>query len=141
MTETNYRTPQEAEAAFYRAFSARDVTSMMAVWSDADDIVCVHPGGQMLTGNDAIRGSWTAIFSNAPEIQFVVAEQQRSHGERLAVHVVQEHIRSGGQLPRAPIIATNVYRLTDGGWRMVLHHASPGVVADEADDQQKQTLH
>jgi uncharacterized protein (TIGR02246 family) len=129
-----FATPQEAEAAFYRAFSQRDIAAMMAVWAEGEDTLCVHPGGQVVRGSDAIRKSWTEIFGNAPEMQFVVAEQQHSHDERLAVHVVYEHIRAGGQLPRGPIVATNVYRLTSGGWRMILHHASPGVAEAPADD-------
>jgi hypothetical protein len=40
--------------------------------------------------------------------------------------VVHEHIRLGKDSQhQPPVIATNVYRLTDNGWRMVMHHASP----------------
>jgi len=39
------------------------------------------------------------------------------------------------------MIATNVYRLTPHGWRMVLHHASPAVVEVAKDDPGPQVLH
>jgi ketosteroid isomerase-like protein len=135
-----FGTPQEAEAAFYRAFSQRDLVAMMGVWADGDDIVCIHPGGQTVIGNEAIRKSWAELFQNAPDMQFVVAEKQRSQSDRLAVHVVHEHIRSGGELARGPILATNVYRLTAAGWRMVLHHASPGS-SETPPPERPQTLH
>ncbi len=134
-----FATPQETEGAFYRAFSQRDLAGMMAVWAEEDDIVCVHPGGRTVIGREAIRASWEEIFRNAPDMQFVVAEKQRSHGETLAVHVVHEHIRASGQLAR-PILATNVYRRTAGGWRMVLHHASPDST-EVPPPAEPQTLH
>jgi len=122
---TPFYTPQEAESAFYRAFQRRDVNAMMAVWSDDTDIVCVHPGGPMLIGRDAVRASWEEIFRRAPEMQFTVAESHRTASAALALHVVQEHIRVGSDNAPAPVLVTNAYRLTDTGWRMILHHASP----------------
>ena len=38
-------TPDEIEQQFYEAMQRGDIESLMAVWSDDDDIVCVHPGG------------------------------------------------------------------------------------------------
>lgn len=140
MNRPYFGTPQEAEAAFYRAFSQHDLHAMMGVWADGDDVVCIHPGGQTLIGNEAIRRGWAEIFRNAPDMQFVVAEKQRSQNDTLAVHVVHEHIRSGGEIGRAPILATNVYRRTESGWRMVLHHASPGSAEGPAPGE-PQTLH
>lgn len=138
-----FATPLEAEAAFYAAFSRRDLEAMMAVWDDAPDVVCVHPMGAMLVGRKAVRESWEAIFRNGPTLTFVVQEQARTHGSDLAIHVVHEHARasrepSSGKLqttgsadmpeapaPRPPLITTNAYRFTDEGWRMILHHTSP----------------
>ncbi len=49
----------------------------------------------------------------------------------LAIHSVMEHILVMGQpKPQAPIIATNIYLLTDRGWRMLAHHASPAPVLE-----------
>src|SRR6185436_9085559 len=45
-----YPTAQDAEHAFYQAFERADLASMMAVWAEEDDIVCVHPGGARRTG-------------------------------------------------------------------------------------------
>jgi ketosteroid isomerase-like protein len=138
-----FATPLEAEAAFYAAFSRRDLDAMMAVWDDAPDIVCVHPMGTLLMGREAVRASWEAIFRHGPGLTFVVQEQARTHGPELAIHVVHEHARAsrepsaeksqtsgsagrpGAPAPRPPLITTNAYRLTDEGWRMILHHASP----------------
>jgi len=42
------------------------------------------------------------------------------------IRIVREYLVIGQETePRPPILATNVYRKEAGGWRMVLHHASP----------------
>lgn len=125
MSDIRFKTPQEAETAFYSAFQQRDVQAMMAVWADERDIVCVHPGGPTLMGQNAVRASWEHIFQQAPEMRFLVEERRRTEGAELALHVVEEHIRVGAETAPAPVVATNAYRRTDHGWRMILHHASP----------------
>ena len=128
MSDTRYATPHEAEAAFYAAFQRKDARAMMAVWAEGNDIVCVHPGGRMLIGADAVRASWETIFRHGPALRFVVEERQHTEHGELALHVVQEHIRVGGEMAPAPVLATNAYRHTANGWRIVLHHASSAPV-------------
>jgi len=130
MNETRYYTSHEAEAAFYAAFQRKDLGAMMTVWDDSADIVCVHPGGRMLMGADAVRASWQDIFQRGPMLQFIVDERQRAEDGELALHIVHEHIRVGGEMAPAPVLATNAYRRTAHGWRMILHHASPAPVTD-----------
>lgn len=136
MTEASYHTPKEAEAAFYAAFQERNLDAMMAVWASDQDIVCVHPAGSMLIGREAIRASWEEIFRHGPEMKFVIDERALAHDASVAMHVVQEHIRIAQEM-QPPVFVTNVYRRTDQGWRMVLHHASPS----PRTPQQKNTLH
>lgn len=130
MGETRYRTPQEAEAAFYQAFERKDIDAMMAVWADRADIVCVHPGGRMLIGADAVRASWEEIFRHGPALRFTVDERSRTEHGELALHIVHEHIHVGGEMAPAPVLASNTYRRTEQGWRMILHHASAAPRAD-----------
>jgi uncharacterized protein (TIGR02246 family) len=123
--KTRYDTPLEAEAAFYAAFSHRDLDAMMDVWDDAPDVVCVHPMGTMLVGREAIREAWQAIFRNGPALTFLIEERVRRHEHDLAIHIVHEHVRVPSETMRPPMSTTNAYRLTADGWRMILHHASP----------------
>ena len=60
-----FPTPEDAEAAFYDAFERADLAAMMAVWAEADDVVCVHPSGPRLVGFEAVREGWAQIFSGA----------------------------------------------------------------------------
>ncbi len=123
--------PDDAEAQFYEALQRGDIDKLMAVWSDDDDICCVHPNGPRVVGAAAIRAAFDAMFSSGainayPErVRRVVA-----HGS--AVHSVVERIQvmtdEGPQV--AYVLATNVYVKTSLGWRLVAHHASPGTAQE-----------
>jgi uncharacterized protein (TIGR02246 family) len=128
MKTAELATPQEAEAAFYAAFQQKDLEAMMAVWALEEDIICVHPLGPVLRGRQAIRQSWQAIFQGSTKMTFRIESQRQMQTDRLAIHMVYEHIRALDQ--RHTVTATNAYRLTSGGWRMILHHASPAPATD-----------
>ena len=122
-----YPTPEDAETAFYDAFERADLAGMMTVWAEDDDIVCIHPQGPRLTGFEAVRESWVQIFSGgASRLRVRTVEARRFSGQSVAVHSVVEVLSVPGQQgPAQSVCATNVYELTDRGWRMVAHHASP----------------
>ena len=126
MKKTIYASAQEAEAAFYDAFAKSDLETMMSVWSDDDDIYCVHPGGPRISGVANVRESWRRLFTNGQTLSFQLRARHEAHGMMMAVHSVYEQITVAGQGPaRNPMLATNIYLRTDLGWRMVAHHASP----------------
>ena len=126
MKRIAFSTPQDVEAAFYEAFEKSDLDSLMAVWADDEEIVCVHPGGPRLTGTEQIRESWRQIFAGGQTLKFRLRELHALNGMTLVVHSVYEQITVGGEARmRDPVIATNVYLRTQNGWRMVVHHASP----------------
>ena len=121
-----FPTADDAETAFYEAFERRDLAAMMAVWAESDDVVCVHPRGARLTGFDAVRDSWVQVFAGAPQLRVRTLDVRRFEGQGIEVRHVIEEISPRGQPGTTGIAyATNVYELTDGGWRMVLHHATP----------------
>jgi len=122
---SRFETPADAETAFYRAFEANDLAAMMAVWDEADDVVCVHPMGRPLRGVRAVREGWRELFGAEVAMRFGVEAVQVSRHDDLAIHIVMEHILVPNSRPVAPMTATNIYRRTPLGWRMVLHHASP----------------
>lgn len=116
----------QAETEFYRAFQALDLTAMMAVWSDEDEIVCIHPQGPRLEGFAQVRESWAQILQNSPPMRFQLTGQRAVDGDSIAIRYVNEHIYVGNDKdPQFTILATNIYRRTSKGWRIILHHASP----------------
>lgn len=144
MKKALFPSPQDAEAAFYEAFTKSDLEAMMAVWADDDDIYCVHPNGARVAGVERVRESWRQIFASGQTLRFQLGEQQYVQGMMLSVHSVYEHITvAGDPRSRAPVIATNVYIRTERGWRMVAHHASPAPASSEPEPRRTgvKTLH
>lgn len=127
-----YTSAADAEAAFYDALARADFDAMMSVWSEDDEIACIHPGGPRIVGLQAVREAWRQMLAGGAHLQVDVSEAVVSGNAMVAVHSVFENIRVASATARSPLIAaTNVYIRGALGWRMVMHHASP--VPDAAD--------
>ena len=124
MASTRYSTPDKAERAFYDAFQRGDLHAMMAVWSQDDGAVCIHPGAPRLQGVEQIREGWRQILENSGGLEFVLSDIQATEDDCLSIHVVHEEISIDGQLSGV-MLATNIYHRDENGWHMMLHHASP----------------
>jgi len=124
--------PDDVEAQFYEALREGDLDKLMALWSDDDDIVCVHPGGPRIIGPRAVRAAFEAMF-NAGRIHAQPEHVRRVQLIDAAMHNLVERIAiSTAEGPRtAFVVTTNVYHKTALGWRLVAHHASPGTSGAE----------
>jgi uncharacterized protein (TIGR02246 family) len=140
-----FPTAQDAENAFYEALEHGDLEGMMAVWAEDDEIICVHPTGPRLSGQDQVRESWAKIFAGGAGPRVHITQQVAVTGMMIAVHSVHENFTiEGDARAQVPMIATNVYLRTAAGWRMIVHHASPAPVATTpppVEDGPSKTLH
>jgi ketosteroid isomerase-like protein len=120
--------PDEVEAAFYEALQKGDIEQLMACWADDDEIVCIHPGGPRIVGAGAIRAAFGTMFADGGAISVRPDGIRRVESLASAVHNVLERVDVMSQEGpiQAFVLATNVYHKTASGWRMVVHHASPG---------------
>lgn len=121
----NLSTPEDAQRAFYDAFSAGDLEAMMRVWSTREDVTCIHPGSEALAGPEAIRHSWGLILGQGETVQIQSTPIQILSSGDLVTLIVTEHIYIESRDVRGETLATNVFRLEEGVWRMTLHHGSP----------------
>lgn len=123
--------PEDTEAQFYEALQGADLERLMAVWADEDEISCVHPGGPRIVGFGSIRAAFETLFGQGA-VSVHPERVRRLHSGETAIHQVLERVQVQGPEGQhsAWVIATNVYLKTALGWRMVLHHASPGTVHD-----------
>lgn len=138
MTSRKFETPQDAEAAFYEAFESGDLQAMMEVWADDDQIVCIHPGAPRLEGVSEVRESWRQIFASAEHVSVERIDAHYIQDALLAIHQLREVV-DVEHSAAAVILATNIFQLTDGGWRMVLHHASHEPNFGDDDDDLEDT--
>ena len=143
-----FSTSEEAEKAFYAAFQQEDLELMMSVWADENDITCIHPGGTRLEGRINVSESWEQIFTHENGIKFEINQKRVVLDNDIAIHHVIESIYMDGEL-QSEIIATNIYRLSEGSWHMILHHASPELrpaisgleLEEEALEEETKTFH
>jgi ketosteroid isomerase-like protein len=123
--------PEDTEAQFYEALQQADLSRLMAIWAEDEEISCVHPGGPRVVGMGAIRAAFEVVFAQGA-IAVTPERVRRIHTGETAIHQVLERVvveGADGQ-QSAWVIATNVYLKTAFGWRMVVHHASPGTAHD-----------
>jgi ketosteroid isomerase-like protein len=128
-----------ANTALYDAFEAGDIDLMGAIWLEGDEVVCVHPGSPPVHGRGSVLRSWSMIMANTTYIQFVLTDVQVRVTGDVAVVTCGENILTGvpGTATDPALgfaggraFATNVFRRTPTGWRLLVHHASP-VLATE----------
>lgn len=133
----------EIESAFYEALRHADLAQLMACWAEDEEVVCIHPGGPRLLGLSAIRESFQQLLSEGG-LQVQVRQLRRVDAGGCSIHSVIERLdvlTSDG--PRhGHLLATNVYAKTPKGWRLLVHHVSPGDVSESLDAAAPgQTLH
>lgn len=110
----------DANQAFYKAFAARDMAAMERIWALEASVCCIHPGWAPLMGRAQVIESWAAIISDpgAPEIS--CGETNAVLYQHCALVVCREY------LPLGQLLASNLFVLENGDWRLVQHHAGPG---------------
>jgi ketosteroid isomerase-like protein len=90
MKKTDFPTPQDAETAFYEALERADLEAMMEVWSEDEEVSCIHPGGQRISGIVQVRENWMQIFKSGQRLQVQLSDQVIVSGMLFAVHSLHE---------------------------------------------------
>jgi limonene-1,2-epoxide hydrolase len=108
-----------ANLSFYEAFGNQDYEAMVRVWSTSEQIACIHPGWQALRGRDGVLASWRAILDGDRTATVRCADARAILLDQTAIVTCVE------QIDRAKLVATNVFVLDGGLWKMVHHQAAP----------------
>lgn len=115
-----------ANDTFYRAFAARDLAAMEALWAKRAPVACIHPGWDVLTDRDQVMASWAAILGNP------AAPQLRYHDPEAFLHGDTAFVICCEVVFGTRLVATNIFVREDGAWRMVHHQASQVASPEEA---------
>jgi ketosteroid isomerase-like protein len=121
----SFTSADACESAFYEAFREGDLIAMQQIWSGGTDIVCIHPARAHLSGRRAVMQSWQDILGATGGVDVRFECRHRARADRLAVHVGIETIGTQDDDEPALVTVTNVYELTEQGWKMGAHHAGP----------------
>ena len=112
---------------FYDAFNKNDIELMIGVWLNDPISQCIHPGWDVLIGFKNIMTSWQKIFAAAQDLEIKLSHVDVTASENIAWVTCQENlfsiVSSGVQLSK--VHSTNLFKMMNGEWKMILHHASP----------------
>jgi ketosteroid isomerase-like protein len=107
-----------ANTAYYEAFAFADFAAMSRVWAQ-DNVSCIHPGWPALLGRQAILESYRQIFNNPNQ------DRIEPRNETVLIDGGEARVLCVEFVGGAALAATNLFRRSDGAWRMSHHQASP----------------
>ena len=117
-----------ANEQFYRALNRMftgDIAPMQALWSHADDVTYMGPGGGFETGWTAVNRDWEAQAAMKLGGRVTASGIRITAGRELAVvanYEKGENTNARGAVQKVSIRATNLFRKEDGTWKMIGHH-------------------
>ena len=126
--QTTEQAVSAANHAFYEAFAHGDVDAMDEVWARQRSVACIHPGWGAIHGRDQVMRTWHVIMQagatpiSCEEVQVIMLE------DSAFVTCVED---VGGNR----LVATNIFVLEAGVWKIVHHQAGPFHESDATDVQ------
>jgi hypothetical protein len=79
----------------------------------------VHPGWNVLEGRAEVLDSWHSILGNPNQPRIVTGGATASVFGDIAVVICRELVAG------SPLVATNVFVLETGDWRLLHHQSGP----------------
>ena len=130
-----------ANEAYYTAFANGDVDAMDAIWAHATPVTCIHPGGPVIEGRDAVMESWVDILISGQTEGFECHDAK--------AHVVGDG--GGGEvgswawvtclevLGDGALATTNIFVRENGAWKITHHQACPTSARPQDTDDDART--
>lgn len=120
-----------ANEAFYAAFRNADFEAMEALWSRSRKVSVYHPNWPGIANRDAVMESWYRILVSGNPPQVEASNPTVIKTDRSAFVICNENLGT------TQLIATNVFVLEDGAWRMTCHQSSRLPAQAEQNDKAK----
>lgn len=98
---------------------------MKKVWSHADDVTYMGPGGGFRIGWDQVLAEWKTQAAMKLGGEVKPKDVRITVGRDLAVvsnYEIGENAGTDGKPRKVVIRATNQFRKEDGKWKMIGHH-------------------
>jgi len=126
--DTDEKAVVEAANGFYVALNAMftgDLTRMVDVWSHAEDVTYMGPGGGFQVGWTQVLSAWKEQAEMKLGGQVRPENMRVTVGRDLAVahnFELGENVDAQGKRQKVSIRATNLFRKENGTWKMIGHH-------------------
>jgi len=114
-----------ANRAFYKAFRESDLEALDALWAKKAKVSVIHPGWNAIYGREKVMASWQRIIDSGGVPQIYPVQPAVLFLDSSAVVLNYEKIG------KSYLVATNIFVLEDGAWRIFHHHAGPAPTADK----------
>jgi len=119
---------RNAVAQFYAALNEMftgELAQMKKVWSHADDVTYMGPGGGFQVGWNQVLKNWEAQAALKLGGKVEPADLRITVGTEIAVvscYEKGENTNAKGETQKVSIRATNIFRKENGEWKMIGHH-------------------
>jgi len=127
-TEGDEKAVREAADQFYKALNTMftgDLKPMKEVWSHAEDVTYMGPGGGFQVGWSQVLANWEAQAALKLGGKVEAVDMRITVGRDLAfTHNYEkgENKDQNGKVLPVLIRATNIFRKEKGEWKMIGHH-------------------
>jgi hypothetical protein len=112
---------------FYKAFENLDIKKMEEIWSNDENTICIHPGWEIIVGWNKIKDSWIRIFSSDSLMKFTIRNPRVnifSNGG-IVTCIEEIFVSSYDRISQTFVAATNIFKETSSGQKLIYHHSSP----------------
>lgn len=106
---------QAADAEFSAAFAAADAQALASLYTE--DAMLLPPGGDFVSGREAIQGFWQAVMdAGVAEARLTVEEAEGLGDTAWEVGRYALHDAAGALIDEGKYIV--IWKSTDAGWRL-----------------------
>ena len=126
--EKNEHGVRQAVGQFYAALNAMftgELGPIKEVWSHANDVTYMGPGGGFEVGWDQVLATWETQAAKKLGGKVEPADIRITVGQDLAiVSDIEkgENTNADGKVEKVSVRATNLFRKEGGKWKMIGHH-------------------
>jgi ketosteroid isomerase-like protein len=118
-----------ANAAYYKALSARDMRAMEEVWTRTAENILIAPPTNPVThvGWEAIKRNWESYWPSFNRFSVsMVVTMININGPVGWVHGIETSRRrtKAGEISSSRNFGTNIFVNSDGHWRMAFHQST-----------------
>ncbi|KAK8518111.1 hypothetical protein V6N13_027595 [Hibiscus sabdariffa] len=114
-----------ANSRFYDAFRRGDLATMQNLWAKGDDVCCVHPAANGISGYDYVMESWEIVWMNYEFPLEIELKNVRVHVKGDFGYVTcMEFVKTTKGNNWGAQFVTNVFERINGQWHICIHHAS-----------------
>jgi len=127
-SDADHQAVRETAEHFYSALNAMftgNLEPMKAVWSHADDVTYMGPGGRFQIGWAQVLADWEAQAAMKLGGEVKPKDMHITVGRDLAIvsnYEIGENVGPNGKPLKVEIRATNLFRKEDRIWKMIGHH-------------------